>query len=44
MVVLTSVVIDDLDIARIAALEAEDDPVLVVDPDAEVPGQVPISV
>src|SRR6266545_633655 len=37
MVVLTSVVIDDLDIARIAALEAKDDPVLVVDPDAEVP-------
>src|SRR6266545_5901164 len=36
MVVLTSVVVDDLDIARIAALEAEDDPVLV-DPDAEVP-------
>jgi len=31
MVVLTSVVIDDLDVARIAALEAEDYPVLVME-------------
>src|SRR6266496_312350 len=35
MAVLTSVVIDDLNGSRIAALEAEHDPVLIVDPDAE---------
>ena len=39
---VTSVIVDDADLSCIAALEPEDDPVLVVDPDAEESGVVPL--